>query len=258
VSLLRLVWVGVWMNVKLLSVNRFFVMTSVVQPVIFATIAFFLFRAGQRPGSLLYVSLGAGLMGIWSTTLFSAGGMLRWQRNIGTLELVVAAPPPLLLVLGPMTLAIGAIGLYSVAATLFWGWAFFNVPLSFQHPVLFALALPATVLALGSFGLLLAASFIHYRHTNALGNLLEYPIWLLSGMLVPLSLLPGWATPLAWVIAPTWGVRALRESALGGRPALAIALCLGLTVVYTALSSILLRYFERLARRDATLALTVG
>ena len=37
-SLLRLVWVGVWMNVKLLSVNRFFVMTSVVQPVIFATI----------------------------------------------------------------------------------------------------------------------------------------------------------------------------------------------------------------------------
>ena len=80
-SLLRLVWVGVWMNVKLLSVNRFFVMTSVVQPVIFATIAFFLFRAGQRPGSLLYVSLGAGLMGIWSTTLFSAGGMLRWRAE---------------------------------------------------------------------------------------------------------------------------------------------------------------------------------
>lgn len=255
---LRLIWVGIWMNVKMLSVNRFFLMTSVAQPVIFASIAFFMFRSGHRPGSLLYVSLGAGLMGIWSTTLFSAGGMLRWQRNVGTLELVVAAPPPLLLVLGPMTLGIGAIGLYSVAATLFWGWAVFDVPVSLVHPVLFALALPATVLALGSFGLLLASSFIHYRHTNALGNLLEYPVWLISGMLVPLSLLPAWVTPLAWIIAPTWGVRALRESALGGRPAFAIAMCVALTIVYAALASVLLRYFERLARRDATLALTVG
>jgi ABC-2 type transport system permease protein len=254
----RLVWTGAWMNLKLLTVSRFFVMTSIVQPVIFASIAFFLFRAGAREESLLYVSLGAGLMGIWSTTLFASGGMLRWQRNVGTLELVVAAPPPLLLVLGPMSIGIGAIGLYSVAATLFWGWAFFDVPLTIEHPLLFALALPATVAALGSFGLVLAASFIHYRHTNALGNLLEYPVWLVSGLLVPLSLLPSWATPVAWAIAPTWGVRAVREAALGGDPLLPIAACVCLAGAYLALSSVLLRYFERLARRDATLALTSG
>jgi ABC-2 type transport system permease protein len=254
----RLVWTGAWINLKLLTVSRFYLMTSIVQPVIFATIAFFLFRAGAREESLLYVSLGAGLMGIWSTTLFASGGMLRWQRNVGTLELVVAAPPPLLLVLGPMSIGIGAVGLYSVAATLFWGWAFFDVPLTIEHPLLFALALPATVVALGSLGLVLAASFIHYRHTNALGNLLEYPVWLVSGLLVPLSLLPSWATPVAWAIAPTWGVRAVREAALGGDPVPPIAACFVLAGAYLALSSVLLRYFERLARRDATLALTSG
>jgi ABC-2 type transport system permease protein len=252
----RLVWTGAWMNLKLLMVSRFFVMTAIVQPVIFATIALFLFRAGGRGESLLYVSLGAGLMGIWSTTLFASGGMLRWQRNVGTLELVVAAPPPLLLVLGPMSLGIGAFGLYSMAATLFWGWAFFDVPVTIEHPLAFALALPATVIALGALGLVLASSFIHYRHTNALGNLLEYPVWLVSGLLVPLSLLPSWATPIAWAIAPTWGVRAVRESALGGDPWFAIAACLVLAGVYVALASMLLRYFERLARREATLALT--
>ena len=87
------------MNVKGLAVSTFFVMTSIIQPVIFATIAFFLFRAGGRPESLLYVALGAGLMGIWSTTLFASGGLIRWQRTQGTLELAVASPPPLLLVL---------------------------------------------------------------------------------------------------------------------------------------------------------------
>jgi ABC-2 type transport system permease protein len=197
-------------------------------------------------------------MGIWSTTLFSAGGMLRWQRNLGTLELAVAAPRPLLLILGPMALGIGAIGLYSVAATLVWGWAIFNVPLSFEHPLLFMLGVPVTVLALASFGLLLAASFVHYRHTNALGNLLEYPIWLVSGLLVPLSLLPSWVRPIAWLIAPTWGVRAIRESALGGHPSFAITMCVVLTVAYVTIASVLLRYFERLARRDATLTLTAG
>ena len=46
----------------------------------------------SRAGTLLYAALGAGLMGIWSTTLFGSGGVIQWQRWQGTLELVVAAP----------------------------------------------------------------------------------------------------------------------------------------------------------------------
>ena len=61
-----------------------------MQPVIFASIAFFMFEAGSRPGTLLYVALGAGLMGIWSSTLFGSGGAIQWQRWQGTLELLVA------------------------------------------------------------------------------------------------------------------------------------------------------------------------
>ena len=29
---------------------------------------------------------------------------------------------------------------------------------------------------------------------------------------------PGWVRPISWVLAPTWGMRAIRESALGGPP----------------------------------------
>lgn len=253
--LLRLCWVGFLFNVKMLSTSSFFVMTSVAQPIVFASIAFFLFRAGARPGSLLYVAIGAGFMGIWTTTLFACGGLIRWQRWQRTLELSVAAPPPLVALFVPMTLATAAVGLYSVAATLFWGRLCFGVPLDLEHPWLFALALPATVLSLGLFGLVLASSFIHYRHTNALGNLLEYPVWLVSGLLVPVTLLPGWAEPLSWLVAPTWGVRAVRESALGGDAVPDIAMCVALAGVYLVIGSVLLTVFERMARRDATLAL---
>jgi len=256
-ALVRLVWAGWKFHVKSLTMSGFFLLTSAIQPVIFATIAFFMFKAGAREGTLLYVSLGAGLMGIWSATLFASGGAIQWQRWQGTLELSIAAPAPFLLVLLPMTLASATIGLYSLTGTLLWGRLLFGVPLDIAEPFVFLLAVPATVIGLGLLGLVMASTFILWRNANALSNLLEYPIWLITGLLVPISLLPGWVSPLAWVLAPTWGVRAIRDSALGtGERLAAVGMCLALGAAYLVVGAFTVRYFENLARNRATLSLT--
>ena len=111
------------------------------------------------------------------------------------------------------------------------------------------------MLALGLLGLVLAATFVLYRHANALGNLLEYPIWLVTGLLTGLALLPGWSRPISWALAPTWGVKALREAAIGGDPAFAILMSVLLGLVYLVIGHFCLQYFERLAREKATLTL---
>ena len=116
----RLLWVGVSMRVREFTVSRWFLLMCVLQPVIFATIAFYMFRTGGRPGTLLYAALGAGMMGIWSTTLFASGGMIQWQRWQGTLELGAAAPPSMGLVYLPFSLANSFTGMYALAATLVW------------------------------------------------------------------------------------------------------------------------------------------
>jgi ABC-2 type transport system permease protein len=252
----RLLWIGWLFNLKNLSNSLFFILISVFQPVIFATIAFFMFRAGERSGGLLYAALGAGLMGIWSTTLFASGGAIQWMRWQGTLEIVLAAPARFLWVLLPMTLSNATIGIYSVAATLFWGRVFFGIPLDLEHPLLFALALPVTVVSLGMLGLVLASTFVLYRNANAFSNLLEYPIWLITGLLVPISLLPGWTEWLSWVLAPTWGMEAVRNAALGGEVWPAIGMCVVLGAIYLALGALFMQNFERLARQRATLSLT--
>jgi ABC-2 type transport system permease protein len=256
--MMRLFAVGWLFHLKSLTNSLFFVLIAVIQPIIFASIAFFMFRAGTREGTLLYVALGAGLMGIWSSTLFGSGGAIQWQRWQGTLEVLVASPAPFLLVLVPLTLATASIGLYSIVATLAWGRLFFGVPLEFAHPWQLLVALPVTVLCLGLLGLVLASTFVLYRNANAFANLLEYPIWLITGLLVPLTLLPGWVEPLSWALAPTWGVRAIRDAALAGDGSAwpEIAMCLALGIVYLVLGSIFLRNFERLARSRATLSLT--
>jgi ABC-2 type transport system permease protein len=256
-NVVRLVWAGWKFYVKSLTLSGFFILTSVLQPAIFATIAFLMFRSGGSETTLLYVSLGSGMMGIWSSTLFGSGGAIQWQRWQGTLEYLIAVPPAFVLIILPLTLATSTIGLYSLTATLLWGRVFFGVPFDLEHPLLFAVAIPATVVGLGLLGLVMAASFILWRSgANALSNLLEYPVWLATGLLVPLALLPSWVEPISWFLAPTWGVRAIRESALGGDPLVPTLMCIALAAAYLVLGTILLGHFERLARERATLSLT--
>jgi ABC-2 type transport system permease protein len=243
-------------HVKTLTRSLFFLLTSLFLPLLIATIAYYMFKAGQRPGTLFYASLGAGVYGIWTSTLFGSGGAIQWQRWQGTLEVLVAAPAPFFLVLLPLTLATSTIGIYSLAATIVWGRLVFGIPFDLVHPLLFVVAVPVTIVGLGLLGMLFASTFILYRNANALSNMLEWPVLLVTGMLVPLSLLPSWSQPIAWLLAPTWGMRAIRESALGGHPLPAIGMTVLLGAVYLALSAIFLRHFERLARAKASLSLT--
>src|SRR4026208_1955596 len=115
----RLFWASLVFHLKGLAQSSFFLVIGVITPVVLATIAFYLFQSGGQSESLLCAALGAGLMGIWSTTLFGSGGAIQWQRWQGTLELLIAAPTPFVCVLLPLTLAAPAIRTSSLRRTPF-------------------------------------------------------------------------------------------------------------------------------------------
>ncbi len=252
----RLLWTGLVFHVKSLTLSVFFILTSVFMPLLVATVAYYMFKAGGKPGTLFYASLGAAVYGIWSSTLFGSGGAIQWQRWQGTLEVLVSAPAPFILVVLPLTVATSTIGIYSLASTLLWGRFVFGIPFHVVHWAAFLVAVPATILGLGLLGLLFASTFVLYRHANALSNMFEWPVLLVTGMLVPLSELPGWSHPIAWVLAPSWGVHAIRDAALGGTPWPDIGMTLALGLAYLAAGTVFLRHFEVAARRRATLSLT--
>ena len=202
-------------------------------------------RGGRPDRLLLYVALGAGLMGMWSSTLFGSGGAIQWQRWRGTLRdrgrrsaAVLAGSPA----------ADAGDGLdrppRSRDAVL--GVVLFDVPLTSRIRSSSA-SFPATTVALRLLGLVMASTFVLCRHASAFSNLLEYPVWLVSGLLVPVSLLPFWVEPLSWVLAPT-GVESVRASAIGD-PLPAIAMCVLLSAAYLAIGWFSMANFERLARK---------
>jgi ABC-2 type transport system permease protein len=256
-QLLRTMTLGWKLHFKQESRNPFFLWILICTPLIYATMAYFLFRGGTDGQTLVAAAVGTGMMGIWSLTTTAAAAALHWRRRIGMLELLVAAPVPFWAVLAPITIAIAALGIYSLVASLLYTWLLFGVSLPIADWTAFVVAVPVSILAIGMLGFMLGGAFVRFRAAWAVGNLFEFPVWTICGLLIPIAVLPGWVEPVSWVFAPTWGMNALRDAALGGGSAWDdIAMCVALSVVYGALGALMLRVFLRSARRRATLALT--
>jgi ABC-2 type transport system permease protein len=257
VRVLRAMVMGWAIHFKQESRNPFFLWIVICTPLIYATMAYYLFRGGTDGPTLVAAAVGTGMMGIWSLTTTAAAAALQFRRRTGILELLVAAPLPFWAVLAPITIAIAALGIYSLAASLLWTRFLFGVSLPITDWVAFIVAVPASIVSIGMLGFMLGAAFVRFRAAWAVGNLFEFPVWTICGLLIPIAVLPTWVEPVSWVFAPTWGMNALRNAALGGSsPWDDIAVCVALSAVYGGLGAILLRIFLRSARRRGTLALT--
>jgi ABC-2 type transport system permease protein len=147
-------------------------------------------------------------------------------------------------------------GLYSLVATLVWGRVLFGIEVPVADPLLFAAGLLMTVLAIAMFGFLLSVAVARYRTAWAIGNMLEYPGWLLCGFLVPLALFPTWVQWVSWALPPTWGMDAMRAASAGESPWFDLAVCVALATVYASVAALLSGVVLRSARRHATLSLT--
>jgi ABC-2 type transport system permease protein len=256
VRVLRVLGIGWLLHFKIISRSPFAMGVGVTWPIVNATIAYFMYRAGGHPQTLLYASLGSAVAGIWSMAAIDVTGAIQRQRWWGTLELLVGAPVPFALILLPMAIAIASAGIYALATTLVWGRLVYGIPLPLEHPLAFVVAVPVTIASLGVLGFALSMVLMRFRTAGWIGNSLEYPVWIVSGLLFPIAVLPAWSHPISWALAPTWGMRALLHSALGGHPWREVGLCAGLAVVYAALGVALLERFLDAARERATLSLT--
>ena len=199
-STLRLLGIGWWFQLKMRSRSAFDGILGVIYPMFFATSVLLMYREGGSEEALINAAVGASMLGVWSAVATTAAISLQAERRLGTLELLVGAPTSFTLLLVPMTMAMATIGLYSLVATLLWGRFAFGIPISFDHPLLFVLAAVVTAIAVSLVGFLLAVCSVRYRSSWALGAGLEFPIWLICGFLVPLTLFPEWVRPIAWAL----------------------------------------------------------
>jgi ABC-2 type transport system permease protein len=254
----RAVFAAFRMTYLSLVMDSFFIFATLLMPLIYALIAFGILRdKGAHYG--IYVAIGSGLAGLWSTLLFGSGNAITSERWTGTLENIAALPTPLWVIVFGKTLASTLQSLLSMMVSYLLGWLVFGYPLTIAQLPEFFGVLFFGILSFVALGLMLAPAFLLNPQIQQFQNAMEYPVYILCGFLFPVALLPFWTTPLSYVLSPFWTARAL-QSAAGGtltldQLAFDGAMILALGVIYLGIAALLFRVVLRKARVDATLGL---
>jgi ABC-2 type transport system permease protein len=255
---LRVVRTAFVLDIKQQAVDLFMIFGVLIQPLLIAVMAIYVLK--ERDASRgIYVVVGSGMTGLWTSLLFRGAFNINGERHMGTLEGIVASPTSLGTVVIGKTLSSVILSLLSMILSYGLASLIFRFPISIAQPVPFVASLFMTVLAFISLGLLIAPLMAINLSLSGWVNALEYPMYILGGFLFPILMLPGWTTPISYILTPYWAARALHASSTGGAALSEILLSWGMMLflgaVYIVVSYRLFEIVLHRARVDATLSL---
>ena len=235
------------------------VIPSILMPFMFTAVMLMMYP-DKSDTIVLQAILSGGVLGMWGNTLFASSFTLSYDRMNGTMENIIMSPSDLFDVILGRSLWNTTIGLLNMVLVFIFAESVFMTSVTFANPLAFALILLATLISLASIGVLFSISFVFSRRSYVLTSVFEYPIYILSGAVVPITMLPEWTNPISLILAPTWGVEALRESAIVGYEATFgfglvgnALMCLMLALIYLTAAWFLMRKIVNNVTRTGSL-----
>ena len=159
-----------------------------------------------------YALVAPMLMGVGTTAVFVASEVMTRERDFQTLEFAIASPAPFAVVLLSRILVITSISLIGFAESWLIIRFVFGVSLAVHHPLVFAATMLLTAFAAAGTALITAALFCFAQAARTFQNSITFPVYIFSGILVPLAVLPEWLEPLSRVIFLYWSAELLRDS----------------------------------------------
>lgn len=197
-----------------------------------------LFNPDSRSANLLIPGLIAILL-TFSATFLAAFGIVK-ERERGTLEQLMVTPvSPVAVVIGKL-LPYLALAFAQLIVILILMATVFEVPIHGSLPLLFALS-TIYLFSLLAFGLLISSRAKTQMEAIQRAQVILIPSFLLSGYFFPLSSLPGWLRPLAYVLPATHYIRIARGIIIRGAGFLdlwpSVASLLAISVVLVAAST---------------------
>jgi len=257
IEILRVIYSSSLLQMRQSFARATFRFVIVIQPIIFAFMTYMMYRGSGRENYLAYVVLGTGILSLWSAITFSSAGDIERERFMGTLEIITATPSNFQLIIFGKVIGNTILGLMSMVITFVFVAIAYQVQLTIEHPVIFISSLLVSLLSFMGISMLMATFFTLSRNARALMNVLEYPVFILCGVLFPIDILPLWTRPLSYILSPTWAVKILRESVLGIENnnlfMINVLILLAITGIYFIIASISFRKIDKQTRIKATL-----
>jgi ABC-2 type transport system permease protein len=254
----RTILVVAEMTLRQQMTDGFIIFTVLFQPIIIALLGLWMLQ-GKGEDAAMFVVVGSGLTGLWSSLLFISGNSIGAERWSGTLEALVAIPTPFEVIVFGKNLANVTQSLSSMVIGYFVAAYAFGYSLEIQQPLVFVASVLLSVVAFISFGLIIAPIFVMNPGVRAWQNAMEFPVYVLCGFLFPIALLPGWTTPVSYLLPPYWAAVALHGTSTGGAPIEKTLFAWGMMLLFSVIDLLIAsRLFKLMlykARVDATLGM---
>jgi len=211
-------------------------------------------------GMAFYIYVGSIMTGVsWA--------IIDDREHYRTLKYIYVAPvrvPYYLLGRGIARFLIGSI---SVLITLIFGVLFFKLPivLSAINWPLFLLVFVMGILLLAVMGVLLGGiTLMMANHSFLVGDAVASALYLFSGAIFPLEVLPAWIRPLGYIMPITYWLELLRRSLVGSiaqsfptfaslSDAQLLGILSGLTILFGGAALFTFQWCERWAREHSRL-----
>lgn len=222
----------------------------------------FFYRAIGAPEEYVgLVVVGGAMTAYWLNVLWSMSAQLYWDKDAGNLSLYIAAPGSLMAIL--LGMAAGGLVMTTTRAVVVIaaGWLLFGIQFSLQYWLLLIPTFVVTMAALYGLGMLFASLFLLWgREAWHISNLLQEPIYLLSGFYFPVKALGFWVASAASLVPLTLGLDAMRQLLFPANPTFGflrvdheIGILVVLAVLFIAASRFALDYMEQRARQEGRL-----
>ncbi len=243
---------------------------EILVPLVNTTAFVYLYRALHAPEAYVgFVILGSVLSAYWMNVVWAMAMQLHWEKKEGMLQLYVLSPSSLMAILVGMSYGGIVMASWRAALTLIVGLLLFNVHFATDQLPLVFLVFGVTLIALYGLGMTLSSLFIRWgREPWHLALAFHEPAFFLTGMNFPLSALfasvPGVISLISALLPISFGLDALRQLLLPGTivgvfpPMTELWLIAGLAVLFLTTSYISLKFMERQARVEGTLALRLS
>jgi len=191
------------------------IIPSLILPFLFTMVMLFIYRDVTGP-IVLQAVLGGGVLGMWANTLFASSFTIAYDRMNGTFEPMLCSPTRIFDILLGRSLWNAFIGLLNAILIFIIAELIFSTGLSLMNPIGFFFMLVLTLFSLSSVGMLISTSFVFTRMGSFFSSIFEYPIYVLSGALVPITMLPISLQYISYILPPAWGIDAMKYYAIEG------------------------------------------
>ena len=230
------------------------VVSMLLAPLFFGLLILLMARGADDERQTTAV-VGAGLMGFWTVVIFGSAQVFHDMRRNGLLEIVVGAPMSLLRAALPHTFVTNLVGMLDFLLVTIMGRYVLGFTFTVRNWPYIAATLVICLFAMTGMGICLSVFFIVTRDVYAWTNVMEFPLWILSGLTGVQVHLP-WALDLLSRLLPTkWAMDATTSVLHGQVDSTPLIAALLLGCCYLAAALPLVRAMQNMARRRATLSL---